>query len=224
MYVLVVGGGKVGFHLARAVLDKGHEVTVLESRPARVQVLERALGEVVVFGDGTLPSVLEDAGCARADVLAAVTGDDAANLLVAVQASRRFRVRRTIARLNDPRNERLFRLAGIDATVSSSAILAELIEREVAAERVRTLLAFPGGGVGIVQVDLSERSPVSGCLVRDVPWPAGALLVTVLRAQGVVVPDGSTRLQAGDRLLLVASTASEEAVQNLLAPEPEAGA
>ncbi len=220
MYVLVVGGGKVGFHLARTVLAKGHEVTVLELRRSRVQMLERTLGEVVVPGDGTLPSVLDEAGCARADVLAAVTGDDAVNLLVAVQAAQRFQVGRTIARLNDPRNERLFRLAGIDATVSSSAILAELIEREVAAERVRTLLTFPGGGVGIVQVDLSPLSTVSGCLVREVPWPDGALLVSVLRGRDVVVPDGATRLQAGDRLLLVASAASEEAVQELLAPGP----
>lgn len=219
MYVLIIGGGKVGLHLGRTVQAQGHEVAVIEQRPLRVQALTEVLGDVVVTGNATLPSVLDGAGCARADVVAAVTGDDAINLLVAVQATSHFEATRVIARLNDPRNERLFRLSGIEATVSSSAILAELIEREVAAERVRTLLAFPGGGVAVVQVDLSPASPVSGTLVRDVPWPEGSLLFAVIRGREVLVPGGGTALVGGDRLLLVAPAEAEGPLQALLAPE-----
>ena len=220
MYVLIVGGGKVGLNLARTLLAKGHEVTIVEQRPARADVLERLLGDVVARGNGTLPSVLDGAGCARADILAAVTGDDATNLLVAVLGARHFSAGRTIARLNDPRNELLFRRSGVGAMVSSSTILAELIEREVAAERVRTLLTFPNGGAAIVQVELSPRSPAAGTLVRDVPWPSGTLLVLVLRDKQVVIPGGATGLQAGDQLVLVAPADAEEALQNLLDPDP----
>ena len=219
MYVLIVGGGKVGFHLARTVLSKGHEVALIEQRPPRVEALTRLLGEIVVEGNGTRPTVLEAAGCARADVLAAVTGDDAVNLLVSMLGQRLFQAGRTIARLNDPRNERLFRVSGIEATVSSSAILAELIEREVSAARVRTLLAFPSGGVAIVEVDLAPRSTAAEHLVREVPWPAGSLLISVLRGGQVLVPRGETQLLGGDRLVLMAPPQVEEELQNLLAPE-----
>ena len=221
MYVLIVGGGKVGLNLARTLLAKGHEVTVVEQRPARVQIVERALGEIVARGNGTLPSVLDAAGCARADVVAAVTGDDAANLLISVLGSRHFNVGRTIARLNDPRNEVLFRRSGVGAMVSSSTILAELIEREVAAARVRTLLSFASGGAAIVQVDLSPRSPAAGAFVRDIPWPAGTLLVMVQRDAQVIIPGGGTGLQEGDRLVLVAPADAEPALQTLLAPDPD---
>jgi len=221
VYVLIVGGGKVGLNLARTLLDKGHEVTVLEQRPARVQTLERLLGETVARGNGTLPSVLDAVGCARADVLAAVTGDDATNLLIAVLGTRHFGVGRTIARLNDPRNELLFRRSGVDALVSSSTILAELIEREVAAARVRTILSFPSGGAAIVQVDVSPRSPAAGALVRDIAWPSGTLLVMVHRDKRVLVPGGATGLEVGDRLVLVAPADAEEALQALLAPDAE---
>lgn len=219
MYVLIVGGGKVGFHLGRMLLGKGHEVTIVEQRPARAQLLQGLVGDVVLVGNGTLPSVLEAAGCARADIVAAVTGDDAANLLIAALGARHFRAGRTIARLNDPRNESLFRLCGVEGLVSSSSILAELIEREVTAARVRTLLAFPNGGAAIVEVDLSARSAAAGRLVREVAWPAGTLLILALRGGEVRIPSGDTQIDAGDRLLLVAPPEAEPALQSLLAPE-----
>lgn len=221
MYVVIVGGGKVGFHLARTMLSKGHEVTLVEERATRVQLVTRELGEIAVQGNGTLPSVLDAVGCARADVLAAVTGDDAVNLLVSVQGTRRFQVGRTIARLNDPRNQGLFARSGIDATVSSSAILAELMEREVSAERVRTLLTFPGGGASILQLDLAPRSPAAGRPVRAIPWPPGTLLATVVRGGVALVPGGDTALVAGDRLLFVAQADAAQALQGLLAPDVE---
>lgn len=219
MYVLVVGGGKVGFHLGRLLLSKGHEVTIVEQRTARAHLLRAQMGDVVLVGNGTLPSVLEAAGCARADIVAAVTGDDAANLLVAGLAANHFHAGRAVARLNDPRNERLFVLCGVEGLVSSSSILAELIEREVTAARVRTLLAFPRGGAAVVEVDLAERSVAADRLVREVAWPAETLLILVLREGAVRIPSGDLRLQAADRLLLVAPPEAEQALQDLLAPD-----
>ena len=224
MYVLIVGGGKVGFHVARTLLAQGHEVAIIEQRPLRAQTLTRDLGDVVVVANGTLPSVLDAAGCARADIVAAVTGDDAANLLIATLAARQFQAVRTIVRLNDPRNARLFRRAGVESMVSSSMLLAELVEREVAAARVRTLLSFASGGVAIVQCDLSPRSRAAQRPVRDVvreeDWPGNTLLILILRGHEVVVPRGDTVLEAGDRLILAAPVAAEEHLQGLLAPDP----
>ena len=204
MYVLIVGGGKVGYHVARLARDKGHEVAVIELRAARAQVLTRMLGDVVLTADGSLPSVLEEAGCARADILAAVTGDDAVNFLVGTLGLRHFQAGRTIARLNDPRNERLFRLSGMEATVSSSAILAEWIEGEASVAHVHRLLPQGPGGPSLLQAELAPGSPADGRAVRDVAWPAGCLLVTVIRGAEVLVPVGATTLAAGDRLVLLA--------------------
>jgi trk system potassium uptake protein TrkA len=215
VYVVVVGGGKVGFYLTRTMLAKGHEVTLIERRPNRAEVLRQTLGDVVLVGDGTRPSVLDAAGLSRAEVLAAVTGDDAVNLLAAVEAQRRFGVRRTVARLSDPRNERLFRRAGVDDTVSSSAILAELVEREVSAERVRTVLTFPHAGTSIVELAVGPDSPARGRAVRDVAWPTGVLLIAAVRGGDVLVPSGATVLEAGDRLLVIARPEAADALADL---------
>jgi trk system potassium uptake protein TrkA len=213
VYCVIVGGGKVGFHLSRILQGQGHEVTVIEKDPAKLERLERELGEAVMRGDGSRPSLLEAAGCRRADVVAAVTGDDATNLLISQIAAKIFGVQRTIARLNNPRNRRIFAALGVEGTVSSTAIIADLIGREVATRELHTLLSFKSGEITIVEIDLPPTSPVVGKSLRDVHLPDGALLVSVLRGDDVILPSGATMLTADDRLIALCSHATEPALR-----------
>lgn len=221
MYTIIVGGGKVGYYLTKTLIGEGHEVTVVERKAYRCERLEHELGDIVICGDGCLPSVLERAGCQRAEVVVALTGDDAANLLISQIARHHFHVPRTIARLNNPRNERIFRALGIEGTVSSTAIIADLIEREVATKAIKTLLAFKSGEMTILEVDLPKNSPAVGRSVRELTLPEGCLLVTVLRGNDVIVPSGATVLAADDRLIALTSHAAEPQLRTALLGEDQ---
>jgi trk system potassium uptake protein TrkA len=210
---VIVGGGKVGFHLSRILQQQGHEVTVIEKDPGKMEALERELGEAAMHGDGARPSVLETAGCRRADVVVAVTGDDAVNLLISQIAAKMFGVQRTIARLNSPRNRRIFAALGVEGTVSSTAIIADLIGREVATRELHTLLSFKSGEITIIEIDLPASAPVAGKSLRDIHFPEGALLVSVLHGDDVILPTGATVLEADDRLIALCSHATEAALR-----------
>lgn len=219
MNVVVVGGGKVGFYLIRALLEHGHQVSVVEKDPARCQILAAAYPILVINGDGSNPGDLADADIDRADVLAAVTGKDEENLLVCQMAKRKFELKRAIARVNNPKNQEVFRQLGISLAVSSTGIIAELIEREMALGQMRTLLTFHHGDMTILEVDLTPGSPAAGSTVADLATklPPESVLVAVLRGDRVIVPRGYTALMAGDTVMaLVHSEAAATLHQVLL--------
>jgi len=202
MYIVIVGGGKVGSSLARTVLEEGHEVTLIEMDPALAAKLAEEFGEIVLNRDASHIPVLEEAGCERADVLVTVTGKDESNLVISQLATQRFKVKRVIARVNNPRNQHIFNvLAGKAATVSSTAIIARMIEREVTTQEMHTVLSFERGDLDLVEIDLGPASPAAKKHVKDVVMPEGCLLVTVIRGSKVVVPKGQTVLREGDRVL-----------------------
>jgi trk system potassium uptake protein TrkA len=216
MYTVIVGGGKIGYYLARDLSGPDHEVTLVEVKSERVRRLEHELGDIVIRGNGVRPAVLEQAGCARADVVVAVTGDDAVNLLIVQTARHRFGVRRVFARLNNPRNQRLFAALGIDGTVSSTTIIADLIEREVATAEIRTLFSLKRGEITMVEIDLTAGATAVGRALRDLAVPDGSLVVTVLRGNEVILPGGSTVLAAGDRVIALAGHAHEAPLRRVL--------
>lgn len=203
MNVIIVGGGKVGFYLIRALREHGHQVSVVEKDAARCQTLAEAYPILVINGDGTNPSDLADAGVDRADVLAAVTGKDEENLLVCQIAKRRFQMKRAIARVNNPKNQEVFRQLGISLAVSSTGIIADLIEREMALGQMRTLLTFHHGDMTILEVDLTPDSPATGRRVTDLAsqLPPESVLVALLRGDRVIIPRGFTVLEAGDTVM-----------------------
>jgi len=134
MYAIVIGGGKVGYYLARDLLERGDEVLVLEKDSARAEWLSSQLGSVVLTGDGDEMSFLSTTGMDRADVVLAVTGDDEDNLVALQLAKKRFNVKRTIARVNNPANVRIFKLLGVDVALSATEVLLDLIESELASK------------------------------------------------------------------------------------------
>jgi trk system potassium uptake protein TrkA len=217
MYIVVVGGGEIGYHLSRALLDEGHEVLVLEKRAEEVDFICNQLGSACMRGDGCEVTTLADAGTGRADMLIAVTGDDEDNLVACQVAKYKFNVPRTIARIKDPRNEAIFKKLGIDVTVSSTNVILEHIKEEVPTHSLTHLLSIRDGGLEIVEVKIPDDSPTAGRQVKELSLPPGSTLSLLIRNQEKPrVPRADTILQAGDRIIAVTPPESEEALRTAL--------
>jgi len=217
MYVIVVGGGKVGYYLTKTLLNEGHEVLLLEKDRRRAASLLEQLGEVVMAGDGCEVRVMSEAGMGRAGAVVAVTGDDEDNLVICQMARRHFDVKRSVARVNDPRNEEIFRLLGIDATVASTRIIYSLIEQEVDTGQVVPLTALKRGDIEIVEADLDERAPVVNRALKDVHFPGDSVIAVIIRGDQIVLPSGTTRFEAGDCVVALTRPEDERALRELMA-------
>ncbi len=205
MFVMIVGGGKIGSYLANLLLSEGHRVRVVDCRP---DVLERLREEIpaecIVAGDGSDPNVLEHAGVREANVLAAVTGEDETNLVVTTLARFEFDVARVIARVNNPKNASTFNAEmGVDVALNQAEILAKLIAEEMSLGDMMTLLKLRKGEFSLVEEKVHPESMAAGRAVRDLGLPAECNLVAVLRKGQLIVPNGDTVLQAADEVLAV---------------------
>jgi len=221
MHIIVAGGGKVGFYLARVLLERKHHVTIIEKDADRCTYLAEQLKALVLHGDATNPSLLADAGADDADTLAAVTGKDEENLVISEIAKRRFGLRRVIARASNPKNQRVLMALGVDHVVSSTEIIADLIERELVQEAVRTLLPLHHGDMTLLEVDLPAGAPSIGRAVQDLTrgLPPDLVLVSIIRGDKVIFPRGQTVLRAFDAVLAVTTHTSEPALRRVLLGE-----
>src|SRR5215813_14427436 len=158
MYAIIAGGGKVGFFLARELIEQGHEVLIIENVPDRAEFIANELGNVVLRGNADEASTLAEAGAERSDVVIAVTGDDEDNLVICQVAKRRFGTRRTIARINDPRNENIFKMLGIDATVNATEVMLSVLAQELPQANLVPLLRLRDTDVEVVEALLTRDS------------------------------------------------------------------
>jgi trk system potassium uptake protein TrkA len=203
VYILIAGGGKVGRNLTKDLLEMGHEVTLVEHSPSRYRTLEEEFEHVVQLGDATELYVLETCGIARAELVVAVTGDDEDNIIVCQVAREEYGVVKTIARVNDPRNQEAFDLLGISPTVSSTQMIMALIEHELPEHELVTLLNLRHENLEIAEVMISADSPVAGRLIRDIELPTGARLISVKRGNEAEIAIGTTRLEPGDQVFAI---------------------
>jgi len=217
MYIIIIGGGKVGYYLAKALLDEGHEILVVEKDPDRTEFICGELGSVCVRGDGCEVATLTEVGTGRADMFIAVTGDDEDNLVACQVAKHKFNVPRTIARISNPKNETIFKTLGIDVTVSSTNIILEHIEEEVPTHPITHLLDIKDKGLEIVEVKIPPHSTTIGKAVKGLKLPKGSVLALIIRSQKKpIVPTASTVLQAEDQIIAVTTPESEEALRTAL--------
>jgi trk system potassium uptake protein len=203
MYVVVAGAGKVGWNLARELIEKEQEVTLIESSRERYLVVEQELEHAVQYGDATELWVLERAGIVRADLVIAVTGDDEDNMLICQVAKEKYLCERIIARVNNPRNLQHFKLLDILPAVSATDLILRLIEHEVPKYGLVHLLDLPGEQLEIIEMEVSPEAPAAGMRVSDIALPEGSLIISILRAGGGFVPKADTVIEAGDEVLLV---------------------
>jgi trk system potassium uptake protein TrkA len=216
--VLIVGGGKTGSYLAGLLLKSGCDVRVVESRP---QIFERLVNElppdVAILGDGTDPTVLERIGIASMNVVAAVAGDDEANLVVASLAKFEYQVERVIMRVNNPRNAWLCTPEmGVDAALNQSDLIATLIVEEMSIGDLQTLVRLRHGAVEIVKEKIAQNSAAIDRPIAELGLPQDCNITAVIRGESVIIPRGSTTLQAGDEVVAVIRSDRRDALVKAL--------
>ncbi len=212
LYVIIAGAGKVGWNLARELMAKGNEVTVVESDRSRYLTVEQELEHAIQYGDATELWVLERAGINRADLTVAVTGDDEDNLLICQLAKEKYLCARIIARINNPRNRQFFELLGIQPAVSATDLILRLIEHEVPSYGLVHLLDLRDEQLEIIEIEVSPGAPADGQKVMEVDLPDGVLIISVLRDGKGFVPKADTVINGGDEVLLVLDPGLEESI------------
>jgi trk system potassium uptake protein TrkA len=222
-YIIIAGGGKVGWNLTRELLGKGHEVTLIENRRDRYLKIEQELEHNVQYGDASELWVLERAGISRADMVIAMTGDDEDNMLICQVARQKYLVDRIIARVNNPRNREWFELLEIKPYVSATDSILRLIEHEVPDYGLVHLLDLPGERLEIIEIQLEASSLAVGKTVGDLAMPEGSLLISVLRDGQGFVPGPETDLRAEDEVLAVLDPGLEEDLKTLFAANGDSG-
>src|SRR3989441_632217 len=216
MYAIVVGGGKVGYYLAKELVDEGHEVLVIEQDTAKCERIAEELGDIVLKGDGCEAATMEKAGFGRADMVITVTGDDEDNLVSCQVAKAKFNVPRTIARINNPKNEAIFKRLGIDTTVSATGAILAQIEQELPTHRLIPLLTLRGGGLEIVGLKVPPTSGVIGKRVGELLLPQQSLIALIIATDGTPrVPGSETVIHSEDEILAVTRLETENALRSV---------
>lgn len=213
MYIIIVGGGKVGYYLAKTLLSYKHKVVVIEPVKEMCEKVANELNIPVCNGDGTTIDILTEMNVSKADIFIAVTGRDEDNLIACQLAKRNFGVKRTIARVNNPKNIQVFERLGVDIAVSSTSIIADLIEQEVDYSGMKTLLKLKNGKIVLSEIFINTGSQVCNKSLKDLSIPRDCILISVIRDEEVIIPNGFTVLQAGDYIIAVSSQDDQEGLK-----------
>jgi trk system potassium uptake protein TrkA len=213
VYIVVVGGGKVGYHLTKSLLAEEQEVLVIERNGPKADRITRDLGATALVGDGAEVATLEQAGLERADVVAAVTGHDEDNLIIAQVAKRRFNVPRTVARINNPRNEFIFTELGIDATVSATQVILSIIQQEIPQHPFVHLLSLQEGGIEFVELQLVDTSPSVGKTINEVGLPDATAVPLLIRNGKPLIAEHDLALEKDDHIVAVTVPEQEAALR-----------
>jgi len=222
VFVLIIGGGKVGLNTARQLMQLGHEIALVEQRKSRYDLIAGWLGEdALVFGDGTEIWVLEKAGIGRADLVVAVTGDDEDNIIISQVATLKFGVPKVVARVNNPFNQPTFDLLGVENTVCATTAMLNLIMHELPTHKFVHLLSLKREQVEVVELEVGENSPFADTYVQDIALPEGVVLAAIVRAGHALVARGSTEILPGDYVLCLLPPGKEKELIKVFLPEEE---
>jgi trk system potassium uptake protein TrkA len=215
MYIIIGGGGEVGYYLTRNLLDLGHEVLLLEKNNGRYQTLSEELGQSIIKGDACEARTMEEAGIRRADVVISVTGEDEDNLVICQLAKKRYNVKRTIARLNNPKHEQLFQKLGIDITVSPTRSILSLVASELPGSRFVQLMTLRRAGLEILEMSISPSSSVVNNTLGQVRLPRRCTLALIIRGDESIFPSSDTVLRAGDEVYALVNREGEEELRTI---------
>ncbi len=203
MKIVIVGGGKLGNQIARNMLERKYDVRLIEKEKTKCTRLANDLDVEVIFGDGTEIETLEEAGTREADCFIAVTGSDQDNLVASQLAKKEFKIKKVIARNNDPRNLDALRKLGPDIAVSSTEIITNMIEQEVDSAQMHLLATLNKGRASISALKLPEDTALAGVKLRDLTLPRGSLIISIVRNEVLIIPNGLTSFLPNDEIVAV---------------------
>ncbi len=217
MKVIIVGGGQVGSHLASLLISNGHEIRIIEHRENVFEKLEKELPrETLVFGNGSDPDLLEKAGIASANVVAAVTGEDETNLVISTLAKMEFGVRRVVARVNNPKNAWLFNSGmGVDVGVNQAEIMAHFVVEEMNLKDMFTLLRLNRGDYSIVQMKVHPNAAAAGRCLKELSVPQKTVLIAITRGNATIIPRGDTQILSDDEILALTDEPSRAGLEKI---------
>ena len=217
LYIVIVGGGNIGYYLSKALLNQGHEVLIIEKDVHKCERLEDELGSCCMRGDGCETAILSDAGLNRADVLIATASQDEDNLVSCQVAKHRFKVPRTIALVNNPINDKIFKKLGVDGTISVTNTILEHVEQEIPAHPLIHLLTMSGQMEEVVELLITNESPSLGKSIGQLRLPADTTIALVIReSERPRIPDADTVLKENDRVIALTTLDSEKILEKLL--------
>lgn len=223
MKIIIIGGGKVGYYLIKTLKQRKHEITLIEKDKDICNKISEQLDIDVICGDGTDINVLKDADIDIADVVAAVTGKDEENLVVCEMAKINFNIQKTIARVNNPKNENVFKSLGVDNTVCSTQVISNLIEWEFENDKIKIVQTFDRGEMILVEIIIDRKSDWCNKYIKDISMPEKCVIVSIFRDEQVVYPKGHTLIQDKDKVLVVTDSSAmgnlEDDIFKLLADE-----
>jgi len=217
LYIVIIGGGNIGYYLSKALLSEGHEVLIIEKDTRKCERLEDELGSCCMRGDGCETAVLSEAGLNRADVLISTTAQDEDNLVSCQVARYRFKVPRTIALVNNPINEKIFKELGVDATISVTNAILEHVEQEIPAHPLIHLLTMSGHMEEVVELIIPKESPALGKSMGQLRLPADTTIALLLRdGEKPRIPDIETTFKENDRIIALTTIDSEKILEKAL--------
>ncbi|HEX3428812.1 MAG TPA: TrkA family potassium uptake protein [Candidatus Limnocylindrales bacterium] len=221
MFVLVIGGGKVGYYLTKELIGSGHEVVLMEKDKERANQIADEIGSIVISHDGCEGKYLGEAGANRADIVAAVTGDDEDNLVICQMAKHHFDVPRTIARVNNPKNEALFKHLGVDELISPTRMILGSIEQDIPVHELLHLGALGEGELELIEAHLQLGSPAIGRAPKDLQMPDGCSLFAVIRDGVATALRPDTILAEGDKVIAIGKAECEQLLHEQLIGDAE---
>lgn len=219
MHIVIAGGGNVGFCLAKRLAGSNHAVSLIEKDKEVCKRIANDPRILVINGDACDPKFLEEAGIKKADVIAAVTGDDEDNLIICQLSKTVFGVSRTVARVNNSENTHTFSELGIDVPIDETLLIATAIEEEASFEDIVKLMTFKRGKLSIVRIDLTSESPVIDKMIRDIALPPDSVLVSIVRGEKIIIPKGDTLLKERDDIIALTIIENEQKLLDALVGE-----
>ena len=203
MESIIIGGGKIGYNLFKTLKERNYQVILVERDKDTCMKISDELDAEVICGDGTDLDVLNDAGIKDAEIVAAVTGTDEENLVICQIAKISFNIKKTIARVNNPKNIEMFKALGISRIVCSTEVIANMIEYELAREDCRIIQTLGRGAMVLAEITINAENPWCGCQIKELKLPEECVIISVLHDEKVIYPRGNTQIEKDDKVLLI---------------------
>lgn len=205
MKVTIIGGGKVGYYLVKALVEHGYEPTIIEIDKKICAYIADELDIPVFCGDGTSLSVLQEAGVKNSDAVIAVSGRDEDNLVACQLAKKIFNVKKTVVKVNNPKNASAMRSLGVDNVINSTNRIVEMLEREVDTSVIKEVVSLNHGVGSIAEINIPDNYKEDGTKIIDFKFPEGINIISIERGQNLIVPRGNTEIKSNDKLLVLSN-------------------